>query len=168
MIKNRLLSILAIIVIFEEWLWDALTLLGQIFSRLLHLEKFDKWLLNASPKMALFAFLIPLIVVTPFNILAIFLLTHGAIAQGILLEIAVKLVGTLLIARIFRLVKTALLTFNWFEKIYNVIAKTLRWAHETIRNTRIYQSSLKIKATIKTEIAALLKKYHFSNSTSGK
>ena len=58
MIKEKLLSSLAIIVIFEEWLWDSLTLAGQLLSRWLRLEKFDNWLLNASPKMALFTFLI--------------------------------------------------------------------------------------------------------------
>lgn len=159
MMKKLLLSILAIIVIFEEWLWDALTVAGQFFSRLLHLEKFDNWLINASPKIALFAFLIPLVIVTPFNLLAIFLLTHGAILQGVLLEIGVKLVGTLLIARIFRLVKAALLTFNWFTKIYNTISGVLHWAHEMIKNTVIYQQSLKLKAVLKVQIAALLKTF---------
>ncbi|GDX85383.1 hypothetical protein LBMAG43_14250 [Methylococcaceae bacterium] len=163
MIKEKLLSSLAIIVIFEEWIWDSLTLAGQLLSRLLHLEKFDNWLLNASPKMALFTFFIPLIIVTPFNILALFLLTHGAIIEGILLEIVVKLVGTLLIARIFRLVKTALLTFGWFAKIYHTISGILRWAHNVIQHTAIYQRSLVIKAAIKVKIATLLKAYSFSN-----
>jgi len=159
MIKKGLLSIFAVLVIFEEWLWDALAFAGQLLSRLLHLEKFDAWLLNASPKQALFTFLIPLIIVTPFNILAIFLLAHGAIIQGILLEIGVKLFGTLLIARIFRLVKTALLTFNWFAGIYDTITGLLRWAHDIIHNTAIYQLSLKIKAAIKIQIAAILKAF---------
>ena len=157
--KNLLLSILAIIVIFEEWLWDALAVAGQLFSRLLHLEKFDNWLLNASPKTALFAFLIPLIIVTPFNILAVFLLTHGAIIQGILLEIIVKLVGTLLISRIFRLVKVALLTFNWFAVIYNIISGVLHWAHDTIKNTAIYQQSLTFKAAVKIQMTAFFKTF---------
>lgn len=160
--KKLLLSILAIVVIFEEWLWDALAIAGQFFSRLLHLEKFDNWLLNAPPKTALFAFLIPLIIVTPFNLLAIFLLTHGAIIQGILLEITVKLVGTLLIARIFRLVKAALLTFNWFATIYNKISGLLHWAHDTIKNTAIYQQSLKLKAVLNVQIATLLKNFSAS------
>jgi hypothetical protein len=157
MIKKSLLSFFALLVIFEEWLWDALAILGQWFSRVLHLEKFDAWLLAASPNQALLAFFIPLIIVTPFNLLAIFLLTHGAIAQGIALEIIVKLVGTLLIARVFRLVKTALLTFEWFAKIYYSVTSILHWAHELIQHTQIYQYSLKLKATIKIQAAKLLK-----------
>ena len=159
MIKKALLSIFAILVIFEEWLWDALALAGQWISWALHLEKFDLWLSNASPKQALLTFLIPLIIVTPFNILAIFLLAHGAILQGVLLEIGVKLFGTLLIARIFRLVKTALLTFDWFAKIYNTISDVLHWAHDVIHQTAIYQLSLKLKAAIKIQMVALLKTF---------
>jgi hypothetical protein len=158
MIKKLLLSILAILVIFEEWLWDVLTVVGQWFSRILHLEKFDAWLVSASPNKALLAFLIPLIIVTPFNLFAVFLLTHGAIVQGILLEIGVKLFGTLLIARIFQLVKMALLTFDWFAKIYHTISHILHWAHDVIQHTAIYQRSLKLKVAIKIQIAAFLKR----------
>ncbi|MEI7795887.1 MAG: hypothetical protein WCI06_04540 [Methylococcaceae bacterium] len=163
MIKKLLLSFFAILVILEEWLWDALAIAGQWFSRVLHLEKFDNWLLSATPNQALLTFLIPLIIATPFNILAVVLLANGAILQGILIEIAVKLFATLLIARIFRLVKLALLTFGWFVKIYNTISSVLHWAHEVIHHTAIYQYSLKLKAAIKIQVAAFLKKYHFSN-----
>ncbi|MDD5228508.1 MAG: hypothetical protein PHD53_06870 [Methylococcales bacterium] len=159
MIKKALLSIFAIIVIIEEWLWDVLALAGQWISRVLHLEMFDVWLSNASPKQALLTFFIPLIIVTPFNILAVFLLAHGAILQGILLEIGVKLFGTLLIARIFRLVKTALLTFGWFAKIYNTISDVLHWAHDVIQHTAIYRLSLKFKAAIKIQMATFLKMF---------
>ncbi len=159
MIKKALLSIFAVIVIIEEWLWDALTFAGQWISRILHLEKFDNWLLNATPNKALLAFLIPLILAAPFNILAVVLLAHGAIIEGILVEIGVKLFTTLLVARIFRLVKTTLLTFNWFSKIYNTITGVLRWAHNVIHQTAIYQLSLKFKATIKIQIATLLKTF---------
>jgi hypothetical protein len=158
-IKKALLSIFAVIVIIEEWLWDALTFAGQWISRILHLEKFDNWLLNATPNKALLAFLIPLILAAPFNILAVVLLAHGAIIEGILVEIGVKLFTTLLVARIFRLVKTTLLTFNWFSKIYNTITGVLRWAHNVIHQTAIYQLSLKFKATIKIQIATLLKTF---------
>lgn len=159
MIKKALLSIFAVIVIIEEWLWDALTFAGQWISRILHLEKFDNWLLNATPNKALLAFLIPLILAAPFNILAVVLLAHGAIIEGILVEIGVKLFTTLLVARIFRLVKTTLLTFNWFSKIYNTITGVLRWAHNVIHQTAIYQLSLKFKATIKIKIVSLLKTF---------
>ena len=152
MFKKILLSLLAIVVIFEEWLWDLLAAIGQWLSQLLHLEKFDLWLLNATPNTALLAFLIPLAIVTPFNILAVFLLSHGAIIEGILLEIAVKLIGTLLIARVFRLTKIALLTFGWVSSLYYSITRLLQWAHDLIHHTALYQLSIAIKKAVKIKI----------------
>ena len=155
MLKKALLSIFAVILIFEEWLWDSLTLAGQFFSRVLHLERFDAWLIASPPPRALLAFLIPLLIATPFNLFALFLLTHGAIIEGLLLEIVLKLSATLLIARIFRLVKPALLTFTWFEKLYTFISKLLHWSHESVRHTTVYQRGVLLKAAVKARISQL-------------
>lgn len=152
MFKKFLLALLALFVIFEEWLWDLLTVIGQWLSRVLHLAKFDAWLATTTPNIALLAFLIPVLVTTPFNLLAIYLLAHGAFIQGVLLEVAVKLVGTVLIARVFRLTKNALLTFAWFNALYSTISRLLRWAHDLIHNTAIYQLSVKLKAEIRATI----------------
>lgn len=157
MLKKLLLPVVAIIVIFEEWLWDLLTAIGQWMSALLHLDRFDYWLMQAKPNTALFAFFIPLLVVTPFNILAVFLLSHGAFIQGVLLEIIIKLVGTLLIARVFRLTKNALLTFTWFAWLYNTITGLLQWAHDLIHTTAIYRLSVIMKKEIKQKINAWLR-----------
>jgi hypothetical protein len=155
MLKKLLLTILAVVVIFEEWLWDILTITGHWLSRALHLERFDEQLSKASPPLALLAFLIPLIVVTPLNILALFQFMHGRVFQGILLEIAAKLLATLLVARVFRLVKPALLTFNWFAKLYTTIISLLRWAHNLIRDSAVYRLSVAMKATVKARLAAV-------------
>ncbi|CAG0940471.1 hypothetical protein BROC_01032 [Candidatus Brocadiaceae bacterium] len=148
-----ILSILAIFVLFEEWLWDVLATIALWLSYLLHLKRFDAWLSALNPIPALFAFFIPLIIITPFNLLAIFLLTHGLIIQGVILELIIKLIGTLLIARVFRLTKPALLTFNWFLVIYNTITHLLTWAHDIIHQTAIYQLAVSIKKAIKAKIA---------------
>lgn len=154
--KRILIYLLALFVIFEEWLWDLLADLGQYFSRIFHLEKLDARLINASPTQALFSFAIPIFIVTPFNILAVILLTHGAIIQGLLLEIVIKLVGTLFIARIFRLVKPALLTFEWFQLIHDKVIFLLRRAKELVVETEVYQFSIKLKITIKKKVSEFL------------
>ena len=91
--KKFLLSFLVIILIFEEWLWDLLTAIGHTLVRWLNLESFEQWLSQTSPTIALVAFSIPLLIVTPINLLAFGLLAHGLILQGIGLEIFAKLLG---------------------------------------------------------------------------
>lgn len=149
MFKKTLLSLLAVVVIFEEWLWDILTLAGQWLADVLQLERFDEQLAQAKPPQAVLYLLFPLAIVTPINIIAIFLLTHGAIVEGLLLEVVAKLFGTLLIARVFKLVKPALLRLDWFASFYHAIMRLLNWAHELIHDSAIYRWSVIFKTHVK-------------------
>ncbi len=144
--KTILLSLLAVFLLIEEWLWDILTALGHRLARLLHLAKFEAWLSQTSPKVALLAFSIPLLIVTPINLAAFWLLAHGLLLQAVVIEIIAKLLGTLLVARVFALTKPQLLTFKAFAKVYAAITGWLRWAHERITRTAVYRLAGQIKA----------------------
>ncbi|CAG1022421.1 hypothetical protein IVG45_03165 [Methylomonas sp. LL1] len=160
--KKLLLSILAIILIIEEWLWDALSAFGHVLIRLLHLEVVERWLSQASPHVALMAFTIPLLIVTPINLAAFALLAHGLILQGVLLEIVAKLLGTLLVSRVFALTKPQLLTFRVLAFVYATIRRWLRWAHQKITETKVYKIAKALKAEVKQRFAAWFKsiKHH--------
>jgi hypothetical protein len=152
--KKFLLSLLAIILIFEEWLWDLLAVIGHLLIRWLNLESFERWLSRASPAMALVAFSIPLLIIAPINLVAFILLANGLILQGILIEILAKLLGTLLIARVFALTKTQLLTFALLRVIYTTITGWLQWAHQKVTETSVYRWSKQFKAEAKARFAA--------------
>ncbi|KJV06604.1 hypothetical protein [Methylocucumis oryzae] len=148
--KKLLLSILAILLLIEEWLWDVLSAFGHRLVLWLHLAKVEAWLAQTSPPIALIALLIPLLIVTPMNLAALWLLANGMIVQGIELEIVAKLLGTLLVARVFTLTKTQLLTFSWIHWLYHTITGWLRWAHEKITATAVYRNAKALKQYIKT------------------
>lgn len=147
-------SLLALFLIFEEWLWDLLTGLGRLLSKLLHLERFENWLTQVSPPVALLAIGVPLLIVTPINIAAIWLLTQGMVVQGLGVEVLAKLLGTLMVARVFNLTKPQLLSYKAIHWVYSSITHWLAWAHERIVETAIYQLSKRLKAQIKEKIRA--------------
>lgn len=151
--KKILLTFLAILLIIEEWLWDGLTAFGHWLVAWLHLESFEQWLGRTSPVMALVAFSIPLLIITPINIMALVLLAHGLILQGILLELLAKLLGTLLVARVFALTKPQLLTFTFLRAVYTTITGWLQWAHQKIIETAVYRWSKQLKAQIKARFS---------------
>jgi hypothetical protein len=153
--KKILLSLLAIILVIEEWLWDVLSAFGHFLISLLHLEEFERWLNQVSPNMALIAFMIPLLIVTPINLAALVLLAHGLILQGILLEILAKLLGTLLVSRVFALTKAQLLTFKILAVIYSTIMRWLMWAHQKVIETKVYKLAKVLKAQAKHMIVTL-------------
>ena len=152
--KTALLSLLAVLLIIEEWLWDILTALGRWLVRLLHLARFEAWLSRATPGVALMAFAIPLLIVTPINLAALWLLAHGLWLQAILIEVFAKLLGTLLVARVFALTKPQLLSFKAIAWTYGTIIGWLRWAHERVARTAVYRYASQAKARIKARLAA--------------
>jgi hypothetical protein len=93
----------------------------------------------------LLALTAPVLIIAPFNLVAFELLSRGAITQAILVELVIKLTATFLIARVFRLVKTALLTVAWFAAFYYGMLRLLSWAHERLHNTTIYRLSVQVK-----------------------
>jgi hypothetical protein len=156
--KKILLSLLAIVLIIEEWLWDALSALGHFLAYHLGFAIFERWLANASPYQALIAISIPILLVTPINIAAFWLLAHGLILQGIGLEIVAKLLGTLFVAHFFSLTKKQLLTFRLIAWVYNTISYWLAWAHEKIVETTVYRWAKRLKNHAKAMMAAWFKK----------
>ncbi|MDD4913888.1 MAG: hypothetical protein PHW13_02465 [Methylococcales bacterium] len=154
--KKLLLEMLAIFLIIEEWLWDALSACGHYLIVLLRLESFERWLSQTPPNTALLAFLIPVLIVTPVNLAAIWLMLQGLLLQGLLLEIFAKLLATLLVARVFALTKTQLLSFGIIAAVYTTIRQWLQWAHEKIVDTDIYRYSVQLKAQLKARVRAFL------------
>lgn len=153
--KKILLSFLAVVLIIEEWLWDLLTAFGHSLVRWLNLESFEQWLSQTSPTLALVAICIPIMIVTPINLVAIGFLAHGLILQGILMEVLAKLLGTLLVARVFTLTKPQLLTFAFLRIIYTTITSWLQWAHQQLTETTVYRWSKRFKAEAKVRFAAM-------------
>ncbi|MGZ4998667.1 MAG: hypothetical protein ACXV7F_00090 [Methylomonas sp.] len=151
--KKLLLTLLAILLIFEEWLWDALS----AFGLLLRLANFERWLSRTSPAMALVCLSIPIVIVTPINLLALWMMLHGAILKGILWEAFAKLLGTLLVARVFALTKPQLLTFSMVALIYDSTMASLRWAHAKIVDTDVYHWYLQLKGQARAKMAELLR-----------
>lgn len=151
--KKILLSILAVILIIEEWLWDALSAFGHFLIGLLRLDDFERWLSQVSPNVALVAFMVPVLIVTPINLLALGLLAHGLILQGILLEVVAKLLGTLLVSRVFTLTKNQLLSFRLLAFIYSTVMRWLNWAHQKITDTTVYKLAKALKLQVKSIIS---------------
>lgn len=148
-LKRFLLGFLAILLIFEEWLWDALTTLGRLLSRWLRLERFERWLQEAPPLTAAVAFAIPLLAVAPLNLAALWMIANGMILRGVVLEIIAKLLGTLFVARVFALTRRQLMAFRWFAWLYTTVSGWLTWAHEMVASTRVYRWAKIWKARIR-------------------
>lgn len=115
----------ALVFLFEAWLWDRLTELGHWIRDRLPFEAFKAWVARCVERMppwgALLLFLIPVVIVQPMKLAALWLMTHGHVLLGAAGFVAIKIVGFGLVAFLFDLTREKLMTFRWFVRTYGFV-----------------------------------------------
>jgi hypothetical protein len=141
---------LAAIFLFEAWLWDKLTALGHWLRTILPFERIKTWLagwINRLPAWAALAlFIIPVLLVQPLKLAALWLMLHGHFILGVLGFVAVKIVGFGAVAFLFDLTRDKLMTFRWFV-----------WSHDKVLWLRVKATTLiaPYKLALKAQMASL-------------
>jgi hypothetical protein len=144
--------IAALIIIFEEWGWRPLA------DALARLARFGIWaalearIAALPPYGALLAFAIPVAILFPFKLLALYLLALGDYSSAAVVFVAAKLVGTALLARIFTLTKPALMEIGWFAAAYNTFVPWKDALFETIRASRTWRYGRMLKTRVRLEV----------------
>jgi hypothetical protein len=108
----------ALIILFEEWGWRPLSnLLGRL-AAFAPVAAIERVLARLPPYAALLALVLPTSLLLPLKFVAIWLLANEHFLSATVLFVGAKIVSTALIARIFLLVKPALMQIGWFAAAY--------------------------------------------------
>ena len=110
--------LLVIVLLFEEWGWQPLVRAFAWLARWRPVAALEAVLARLPPYAALAAFALPVAVLFPFKLLALYLLAHGAPLPAAGVFMAAKLVGTGLVGRIFMITKPQLMRIAWFARGY--------------------------------------------------
>jgi hypothetical protein len=150
--------VLAAIFLFEAWLWDTLTAFGHWLRDRLPFEAFKRSVARLVERMppwgALLLFLIPVAIVQPLKLLALWLMTHGHVLAGALAFVAIKIVGFGAVAFLFDLTREKLMTFGWFAWVHDRVNRLRELAAAFIAP---YKAALKQQAArIKARALAML------------
>ena len=141
--------LLALVLLFEEWGWEPL---ARVVARLAWLPLWawaERRVQRLPPWGALVLFLVPVVLLFPIKLLALYLFGAGHKALGLTLLVGAKLIGTAIVARLFQLTEPALMRFAWFAHWYP------RWKHwkdaltTQIRASAVWQLGHKLKAQAK-------------------
>lgn len=106
------------LLLFEEWGWEPLAALVARLARLPFWAALEDRLRRLPPWGALLAFFIPVVLLLPVKVLALFLFSRGHAATAITVLVLAKLAGTAIVARIFQLVEGPLMRIPWFARWY--------------------------------------------------
>lgn len=120
--RRRLLAPLiytaALLLMLEEWLWDATQAVLARIPEWPWLVRLQRWVERLSPYAALLIFLAPTLLLLPVKILALMSIAHGHPSLGLIIVLTAKVLGTALVARIYALTRRSLLSLDWFQRYH--------------------------------------------------
>ena len=135
-LKRIFWTILALAFLSLSWLWDWLGPLVQRFIDLLPLERLKQAVIRfmdrLPPYPTLVVFLIPIVVIEPLKILALWILARGQILLGIASYAGAELLRFGLVAFLFRSCRDKLLSIGWFAVAYGWFVAAHEWAHRQV------------------------------------
>ena len=131
-----LLILLALVFLFEAWLWERLApIVAWVVARLPWQElkaKVAAAIERLPPTATLIVFVVPFLVLLPLKFLEFWLLAHRQWLGAILVLILAKLLGLGVTAFIFDVTRPKLLQLASFRWLYQHVLAWLAWAHGLI------------------------------------
>ena len=160
-------TLIALIIVFEEWGWRPLAAALGKLARLKPIAWLEAQIQRLPPYGALLVFGAPSILILPLKLVAVFLIASGREFEATLLFIGAKIVGTAIVARLFQLTEAQLLQIPWFARAYGVfmpwkdaltawIHGSWPWRYGRVVKERVRRVVQPLARAIRAEAAALL------------
>lgn len=131
-----LLILLALVFLFEVWLWEHLApVVAWAVARLPWREfkaQVAAVIRRLPPAATLVVFFVPLLLLLPFKFLGLWMLAHGYWLGALALLVFAKVVSMAVMAFIFDVTRSKLLQLAWFRWLYQHVLAWLAWAHGLI------------------------------------
>ena len=145
--------IAAVIILFEEWLWDDLQRIAAAIGRLPVLRQLESLIAGLPPYAALACFGAPSLLLIPVKLAALYFIAHGHAILGLMTVIAAKIAGTALVARIFVLTQPKLMRIGWFAWSYARFLAFKSRVHEVIKSTGVYRVARRLRLRMRAALA---------------
>ena len=140
-----LIFIACIIVLFEEFIWDKITIIIEKLSTFKIFQIFENWIAKQNKYVALCMFVVPCCISIPMKFIGFFLLAHGDVTAGITIIATAEIVGTAIMAKIFFVTKPILMTFPIFAWCYNKVILIKDKARQFVVNSQVWKQISRIK-----------------------
>jgi len=131
---------LAVVFLFESWLWDHVKEWLRALGQLLGVERFEPWLAaridRLSPPFILAIFALPAAAVLPLKALAVAILVRGHVLTGLAVVFAAKTLALGVTAFLFDLCRGKLLQIRWFANFYSLVLDVRAWAQRLVAPLR--------------------------------
>jgi hypothetical protein len=136
LITIPLLIAASFVIVLEELQW-RLAIVYKWLGRLPLLRHLETAVSNTPPYGALFLLALPATLLFPLKLLALYWLAHGRATLAMSAIVFAKVFGTALVARLFQLTRTQLLSIAWFKWAFDHFMALRQSAYDLWRNSAI-------------------------------
>ena len=151
-----LIIIASLLMWIEESLWQWFKWLTAKIAIFNWVRKVEAAIRELSPYATVVVFFLPLLLLIPFKLLAVYWLTTGHWLASLAVIIAAKLVGTAIEARMFVVCKPKLLTIAWFRRLHDGLVSIHHRLQAALHALPIYQAIrtqlLRLKTAARTAL----------------
>lgn len=130
--------LLAVLLVFEEWLWAALLCRLRHLSNLPPVRWLERQARRLPPWASLAVMLVPMLAMLPFKVAALWAMAHGHKAVGVLVLVAAKLTGSALGAYLFSLVGESARRIRWVNALHGWLLALLARTHAWLEQQAVY------------------------------
>jgi hypothetical protein len=132
-IKRGLFLLLALVFLFESWLWDVTGAVVERIVARIPMDRLRHWLTARieplPPVGTLCIFLIPAIFLFPMKLAAMWLITQGKVLLGITMVVLAKCIGFGVSSFLFHVCKPKLMQLAWVRWVYHTL---ISWKEKAI------------------------------------
>jgi len=131
-LKKAFWFVVALLFLIEAKLYDWTAPLFARLIRLLALDRFKAWIARAvvplPAPIVLVIFLVPLALVEPPKVVALWLMAEGHFITGIVTLAVAEILGLAAVALLFEACKPKLMSIRWFARTYEWFHAVKAWA----------------------------------------
>lgn len=141
----------ALVVLFEEWGWRPLSNLLARLARFRLWARLEQAIAGLPPYAALAVIALPSALLLPLKFVAVYLVANGYLLTAAALFVAAKITSTALIARVFLLVKPALMQIPWFVALHDRFVPWKDAIFANIRASWVWRYGRMVKTAVRHE-----------------
>ncbi len=135
-----LILIASLVIWIEETLWDGLKWLTAKIALFKWVQRVEALIRRLPPYATIIVFLLPLTILLPFKLLAIYWMSQGHWFASLAVIIAAKVIGTAIEARMFVICKPQLMSIDWFRRLHDWLIQISDRVHAALHALPIYQA----------------------------
>jgi hypothetical protein len=144
LLNAPLLALAVVVVLVDDVFRAAVVPAVQALARLAPIRRLEAMIASLPAPAILLLFLIPVAILEPFKLYALYLFGQGKFVSGILTFVVAKVVGLGLAERLFAVGRDKLLSIAWFAWCHRKTLAIRDFVHGWLVNTRLWQQAMHI------------------------